>query len=174
MSIKDIAAQALRDALPYLGEIDPGVYQMPLELLFGASIGQHTRHFVEFYQCLLAQTTGDTQEPVVNYALRKRELRIEEDPAFTSALIQEICSRLTGLDESQSCRLICDEHVADAEGLAIGSNVGRELMYNIEHTIHHLAIIKIGLNAVAPQIVLPEHFGVAPSTIRHKQNICAQ
>jgi hypothetical protein len=59
-------------------------------------------------------------------------------------------------------------------GLTSQSNIERELMYNIEHTIHHLAIIKIGLNAVAPQIALSEHFGVAPSTIRHKQNICAQ
>ena len=171
MTIKDIAAQALQDARVYLGEIDPGIYGLPLDLLFGASIGQHTRHFVEFYQCLLDQASaGQT----VNYALRARDLRIEEDPRFAEAMIGEICSRLPQLDEHQSCALACDDHASEIAGMTIKTNLGRELLYNIEHTIHHLAIIKIGLNAVAPGIRLPEHFGVAPSTIRHKQKTCAQ
>ena len=174
MSLKDVATQALRDALPYLGEIDPAVYTMPQELLFGASIGQHTRHFVEFYQCLLDQTSEAGSGAVVNYSLRQRDVRIEESPDFASGLIEDICLRISTLDEKKSCQLVCDEHVDEAAGLVIDTNVERELMYNIEHTIHHLAIIKIGLNAVAPRIALPEHFGVAPSTIRHRQKICAQ
>jgi hypothetical protein len=174
MSIKDVANQSLKDALPYLGAIDTGVYQMPLELLFGASIGQHTRHFVEFYQCLLDQTGGHADERIVNYALRKRDLRIETDPEFAAELISSICEQLARINEKLPCRLVCDENMDSVSGLTIQSNIERELMYNIEHTIHHLAIIKIGLNAVAPQIALSEHFGVAPSTIRHKQNICAQ
>jgi hypothetical protein len=174
MSIKDVATQSLKDALPYLGEIEPAVYQLPLDLLFGASIGQHTRHFVEFYQCLLDQTANPAQEGTVNYALRKRDLRIEEDPAFAAQTIASICARLEVLNEKLPCRLVCDEHMEQGSGMTIQSNVERELMYNIEHTIHHLAIIKIGLNAVAPQIALPEYFGVAPSTIRHKQDICVQ
>src|SRR5690606_34843462 len=44
MNIKDVAAQALQDALTYLKEIDPEVYARPIDLLFGATIGQHTRH----------------------------------------------------------------------------------------------------------------------------------
>ncbi|MDX1476670.1 MAG: hypothetical protein R3301_03155 [Saprospiraceae bacterium] len=54
------------------------------------------------------------------------------------------------------------------------SSLERELIYNIEHTIHHLAIIKIGLAIIAPDIPLPAHFGVAPSTVKYKQGICAQ
>lgn len=172
MNVKDVAAQALRDSLAYLGEIDPAVYSMPLELLFGASIGQHTRHFVEFYQCLLDQSAagGGT----VNYALRKRDLRIEENPAFAAAQIEQICSHLDRIDEHATCALVCDEHMETNSGMTVPSNIQRELLYNIEHTIHHLAIIKIGLTAIAPGISLPEHFGVAPSTIRHKQATCAQ
>lgn len=172
MNIKEIAAQTLQDAQCYLKEIDPQVYAMPLELLFGASIGQHTRHFVEFYQCLLEQTQGDGN--VVNYALRARDLRIEEDPEFSSAIIDELCTRLLALNVSRSCHLVCDEHIEEQSGITVDSNIGREIVYNIEHTIHHLAIIKIGLYAIAPRITLPSHFGVAPSTIQHKQKACAQ
>ena len=49
------------------------------------------------------------------------------------------------------------------------SNLDRELVYNIEHAIHHMALIKIGIKEVAPQLQLPEGFGVANSTIRHKK-----
>ncbi len=172
MNIKEIASNTLQDALFYLNGVEPQIYSMPLELLFGASIGQHTRHFVEFYQCLLDQTMGEGR--VVNYALRARDLRIEEEPVFAADRIGQISSRLLQLDENFDCELVCDEHVDEASGMTVPSNLERELIYNIEHTIHHLAIIKIGLNAVAPQITLPAHFGVAPSTIRHKQKICAQ
>jgi hypothetical protein len=172
MEIKEIAAHTLRDALCYLRDIAPEVYGMPLDLLFGASIGQHTRHFIEFYQCLLDQTAGQGQ--TVNYALRARDLRIEEDPSFAAGLVDEICERLQAIPENIACTLICDEHVDNNNGITVQTNLERELIYNIEHTIHHLAIIKIGLFAVAPRIALPEHFGVAPSTIQHKQKQCAQ
>jgi hypothetical protein len=172
MEIKDIAAQTLRDALCYLGDIDPQVYAMPLDLLFGASIGQHTRHFVEFYQCLLDQTSD--QGATVNYALRARDLRIEEDPEFAAAQVLRLCDRLQQIQSNQVCTLVCDEHVETPSGITVDSNLEREMIYNIEHTIHHLAIIKIGLHAIAPQINLPQHFGIAPSTIQHKQKQCAQ
>jgi len=172
MKIKEIAARTLQDSLGYLHKIDSQVYAMPLDLLFGASIGQHTRHFVEFYQCLMDQT--EHQEAVVNYALRARELRVEEDPLFAAARVEELCKRLLEISENIACRLVCDEHLETPTGITVDTNVERELIYNIEHTIHHLAIIKIGVRAVAPQIELPAHFGIAPSTIRHRQNLCAQ
>lgn len=172
MDIKEIAARTLSDALYYLNDIDPEVYAMPLDLLFGASIGQHTRHLVEFYQCLLDQAT--VEGSTVNYALRARDLRIEEDPAFAAGRIQELCRRINAIGSNIVCTLVCDEHVDDKSGITVPTNMEREMIYNIEHTIHHLAIIKIGLRAVAPRIELPAHFGIAPSTIKHKQAQCAQ
>lgn len=172
MDIREIAAQALQDAMYYLPHIDHQVYSMPLDLLSGASVGQHTRHFVEFYQCLLQQI--DTPDQVINYALRKRDLHIETDPDFAAHTIAECCNRLASLRDNPDCTLVCDEHVSGGHGVTVQSNLARELVYNIEHTIHHLAIIKIGLHAIAPQITLPPHFGVAPSTIRHRDTVCAQ
>jgi hypothetical protein len=55
------------------------------------------------------------------------------------------------------------------ELLEIPTSFNRELVYLIEHTIHHLAIIKIGLNEAFPTIEIPENFGVAYSTIRFKE-----
>ena len=60
------------------------------------------------------------------------------------------------------------------EQIHILTTFERELMYNIEHTIHHLAIIKIAIRLVAPHIRLPDNFGVAASTIKHRDSLCAQ
>ncbi len=41
-------------------------------------------------------------------------------------------------------------------------------MYTLEHTIHHMALLRIAVYAVST-IELPEDFGVAGSTIKHKK-----
>ena len=170
-TMASVAAAALGDLACYLGAIDPSVYARPQEVLSGSTIGQHTRHIIEFYACLVEQAGGQT-EPRSNYAARRRDLRIETDPDHALALSRSLASRLGELDESLPCMVDCAEH--GDEGLETRSTIGRELQYNVEHTIHHLAIIKIALRLVAPDIPLPEHFGVAPSTIRHRHDACAQ
>jgi hypothetical protein len=170
-SIPQIAGIVLGDLRYYLEVIDPVSYQSPLDLLSGSTIGQHTRHIIEFYTCLLEQSAGQT-DPVINYAQRRRDHQIESQPDHAISLVNDLCTRLNDLDAAQHCFLDCTEHGQD--NLLVASTIGRELIYNIEHTIHHLAIVKIALKAAHPEIVLPEHFGVAPSTIRHRQEACAQ
>ncbi|MGB3079955.1 MAG: hypothetical protein WBB31_12800 [Saprospiraceae bacterium] len=169
--IHQIAGIVLNDLRYYLEVIDPVSYQVPLELLSGSTIGQHTRHIIEFYTCLLEQSAGQT-DPVINYAQRRRDHQIESQPDHAIGLVNILCTRLNDLVADQNCFLDCTEH--GQENLLVSSTIGRELVYNIEHTIHHLAIVKIALKATHPKIALPEHFGVAPSTIRHRQEACAQ
>lgn len=170
-SLPAIAAAALDDLRFYLAVIDPVTYQSPLDILSGSTIGQHTRHIIEFYNCLLEQSLTNT-EPVINYAARKRDHRIESEPDYALSNVDTIIEKLKELNTENTCLLNCAEHGQD--DLMVHSTIGRELIYNIEHTIHHLAIVKIALKSTTPQIALPEHFGVAPSTIRHRQEACAQ
>ena len=172
MGLNAVAAHLLTDAEVYLNDIDPDIYSMPLDLLFGATLGQHTRHFLEFYQCLVQQVSSG--DGVIDYAKRVRDLRLESEPQFALSAIRELQGSLEGLDTNSTCQLACSEHFEGSTSRTVETNLERELLYNIEHTIHHLAIIKIGLAAVAPQIDLPEHFGVAPSTIQHRSGACAQ
>ncbi|MBK7681685.1 MAG: hypothetical protein IPJ26_04015 [Bacteroidetes bacterium] len=55
----------------------------------------------------------------------------------------------------------------------VNSTYKRELAYNIEHAIHHMAIIKIAIENAYSDIVLDKAFGVAPSTIRFQRE-CVQ
>lgn len=172
MKIKEVAAQILEDTDAYLSEIDQKAYSTQLDLLFGASIGQHTRHFIEFFQCLLDQL--DQPDRVIDYARRLRDLQLETRPEAAKDAIRNLTAQIRNLKESVPCHLACGDHLPGEETASVPSNLERELIYNIEHTIHHLAIIKIGLAAVSPQIELPPHFGIAPSTVQYKQGICAQ
>ncbi len=166
-----IAGAVLDDLRCYLSVIEPMTYQAPLDILSGSTIGQHTRHIIEFYNCLLEQS-AEPGDPVINYALRRRDHVIEGQPDHALTCVDQIVSQLRELSAERPCLLDSTEH--GAENLLVTSTIGRELIYNIEHTIHHLAIVKIALKSVAPQIALPEHFGVAPSTIRYRQEACAQ
>lgn len=154
----------------YLRNLDEQFYREPLELLSFASVGEHTRHIIEFYQCLLQQTPTGT----VNYDQRKRSKSIQQDPRSAGRALTLLMEQLQTLDIGQTLKLeICYD--ADQEVINIvDTSLERELVYNLEHVIHHLAIIKIGLSVIAPKMALPEDFGVAPSTMRFKKNSCAQ
>ena len=171
MSLIEIANHSLKDLQHYLSVIDPVTYQAPLELLSGSTIGQHTRHIIEFYHCLLEQSNNEAGS-VIDYSKRRRDYLIESQPDHALQYVNELCDKLNDLDTTLLCKLDCSEH--GQEGILVESTIGRELIYNIEHTVHHLAIIKIALKSVMPALDLPEHFGVAPSTIRHRQEACAQ
>ena len=52
------------------------------------------------------------------------------------------------------------------------STYGRELVYAIAHAIHHYALISVMARLL--EVVLPAHFGVAPSTVAHQSGIKAR
>ena len=56
--------------------------------------------------------------------------------------------------------------------IEIESNYNRELLYNLEHCIHHQALIKVAIIQSAT-IEIDENFGVARSTIEYRKQ-CAQ
>lgn len=165
MSLVQQNLRCFEDARIYLNIISPTAYHHPIELLSGATIGQHTRHFIEFYQCLLQQLP----KGLVNYDLRQRDLLIETAPEHACAVLDDVAQAIGGLDLEQSIEL-----EAQMDGMVkVKSNVGRELLYNLEHCIHHLAIIKIGLKVLVPDLVLPKDFGVASSTTQYrKEQLC--
>lgn len=159
MSLIDGSVSVLNDARYFLSRINSGDYNHPIALMSAATIGQHTRHFIEFFQCLLAQT----DQKVINYCKRQRNLNIETDPQAAILAIDDIIADLQKLDLQAAVIL-----ETSLEGQAVASTIGRELFYNTEHGIHHLALIKIGLKIVVPQLSLPSHFGIAPSTIQYR------
>ena len=78
--------EVIRQLSNLLKQISPIEYAQSLYVLNGSSIGQHTRHVVEFYQCLLKGKSGG----VIDYDARERNLLLENDLNFTIETIEEI------------------------------------------------------------------------------------
>ena len=154
--------QIITQLTDLLNEIESVIYKDALRPLHYSTIGQHVRHITEFYLCLLkGYETG-----VVDYDARERNLLIEIDKDFTIETLENIIQDLKRLNSDKS--LILKSSFGGDEEMEIPTSFFRELTYLIEHTIHHLAIIKIGLNEVYPEIEIAKNFGVAHSTIRFK------
>lgn len=146
-----------------LSELPKDCYSRSCEILSNATIGQHTRHIIELYLCLIkGYELSD-----VSYDRRERNLKIEED--LTYAL-----DKLTYIQENlnKPNRTIKISYDLAGEANCMDSNYFREVMYNLEHTIHHQALIKVGIKHFSTQEI-PESFGVAPSTIQYRK-VCAQ
>ena len=141
-------------------------YTTPVEIFSGTSIAQHTRHILEFYLCLIS----NSESSVINYDLRKRDKNIEQDLPFCLSKISDIIKELDLLSADKP---MCLEAVQGGKTVKVDTTFNRELLYAIEHTVHHMAIIKIGMLLNYPNVTVPENFGVAESTIQYKTS-CAQ
>ncbi len=147
--------QSLQNILLQINDTD---YSLPIPTLKGASIGKHTRHIVEFYQCLLFNVTDNT----VNYDKRNRNLLLEENVKYTLDYITEIIDNIERIDTNKRLLLAS---IFDDKEYVMETSLYREINYNVEHTVHHLAIIGIAIPLHFSYINTSANFGYAQSTI---------
>jgi len=150
----------LSDLLSQLSNDD---YVCPCYGLSNATIGEHTRHIIEMFQCLETQY----ENGMINYDDRKRDYRIQTDVAFAKETIVVVCNQLDKPNKTLQL-----QQVIDGETLLIESNYNRELLYNLEHCVHHQALIKVAV-LQNDSIIIDQNFGVARSTIEYRKQ-CAQ
>ncbi|MEO9868960.1 DinB family protein [Ekhidna sp.] len=139
-------------------------FARPLDELSGSTFGQHVRHTLEFFICLF-DARNDSK---VNYDQRKHDTLIETDRKLARSVIDSI---IDFLDKNpRDFELTFEANYTEIEGddQVMGSSFYRELAYNIEHAIHHMALLKVAVRQSLSYIILPEHFGVASSTVRYR------
>lgn len=149
-----------------LDQLNNDDYSKPCSTLFNNTIGQHVRHIIELFQCL----ENGYDAAVVNYEKRKRDTRIETDRLTAARLLRDIYNALNRPDKPLVLEACYDDLCENP--IRIPTNYFREIAYNLEHTIHHMALIRVGINEVT-KLQLPEDFGVASSTVKYRKQ-CAQ
>ncbi|MBV6441084.1 MAG: hypothetical protein DYG98_26310 [Haliscomenobacteraceae bacterium CHB4] len=151
-----------------LERLDEVTFTRPLPLFHGSTIGQHFRHILEFYTCLFEGVLPAR----VDYSGRKRNHAISEKPGVALAVLDYIADAVKRQDEHQWLNVeseFSDEVVAHVQRPVYMSSMGRELQYAFDHAVHHLAIIRMGLEVYFPEIQVDEDLGVAPSTLKYKK-----
>ena len=164
MQFKEAIVNVFHQLDESLRNLSEAQYRQPVKILFDATIGQHVRHIIELYICLYnGYETG-----VVNYDKRKRDIRIETDKDLAIELMEMITSNLDKFNKDLLLVASYDNHAA---AVPVATNYYREIIYNLEHTVHHMALVRVGIHAVST-IAIPDDFGVASSTLKYRKE-CA-
>ncbi len=139
-------------------------YQKKVAHLGNSSIGGHTRHVIELLQCAITgYSSGE-----VDYVNRSRNLLLEKDKLFAQLTIELLDSTMKLSDKQ------LDLAVEQIEGSinvpTVTTTYFREVTYNTEHCIHHLALIKVAIIEMKLNII-DDEFGIAYSTIKYQASL---
>jgi len=138
-------------------------------LLLGSSIGKHMRHIIEFYDIL----KEGSELGEVNYDTRVRDVLLENESESAKERLASILSWLEKLSVNKNLSVYFRFNMENEDMKQVRSNLMRELAYNLEHAIHHMALIRIALDQQFSHINIDPNFGLAYSTIRYNNDQCA-
>lgn len=149
---------ALQRLVEQLGDDD---YCAPLPILHNASLGMHLRHILEFHTTLM-----EAQGAEVDYDARPRDKALETERGAASEKLEALRHWLHSLNDDRQLVLLADHSLDGSSQERMATSLFRELAYGFDHGIHHMALLRIGVEQHFPHITLHADFGVAPSTIR--------
>jgi uncharacterized damage-inducible protein DinB len=141
--------------LDYLSRPDGGV---------SGSVGAHVRHCLDHVRAVLeADASG-----FLSYDCRERDTAVEHNRTLGILALRQQGQQLEAMAGRAADQPVQLEALVDGAGQAVEvtSSLGRELVFVLQHTIHHQAIVALLL--VARGIAVPPCFGYAPSTARRR------
>ena len=162
MHLKDFSVQILSQLMEVTRQLTNEQFARPIALLSGNSFSKHLRHVLEFYDIMIrGYALG-----VINYDSRNHDKILENDRKATIDKMQELIRLMGKIEQDKTLRM---EGSYGDEKYKIQTNIEREMAYNIEHAVHHMAIMRIVLNTEFPEISIDKNFGVAYSTIKYRE-----
>lgn len=157
-------SQQLQSLSNLLLKLTDEQFTRKVEHLGNASIGGHTRHVIELLQCAIdGYSTGE-----VDYLNRKRNLQLENDRMFAHSVLQQLDGLIKVPDRQLG--LVVEQIEGAVELNNVITTYYREVVYNTEHTIHHLALIKVAIIDMKLDVI-DANFGMAYSTIKYQASL---
>ncbi|MBC7867613.1 MAG: DinB family protein [Gloeobacteraceae cyanobacterium ES-bin-316] len=157
-------SQQLQSIHKLLSNLTDEQYIQKVTHLGNSSIGGHTRHVIELLQCALeGYDSGE-----VDYINRKRNLLLESSRKFAQSALEELLNLVQKPD--RQLKLVVEHTEAAVEPTQVNTTYFREVLYNTEHSIHHLALIKVAIIEMKLTMV-DDNFGMAYSTIRYQASL---
>jgi len=167
MQVKVASIQILEQIKVLVKTLNDKQYSEASQILLGSSIGKHIRHILEFYDIFIhSHYTG-----VINYDEREHNQILEVDRFKVLLKLNELTDGLKKVVEDFPLQMKTSYSTDNVEISNMESSVMRELAYNLEHAIHHMAFIKMAVCNLYPEVTLSDNFGVAFSTIRFNNQI---
>jgi uncharacterized damage-inducible protein DinB len=171
MQLQQISVDILKQLIAVSEQLQDEDFRQPLDILSKNSIGKHIRHIIEFYDLMMV----GNQSGAVDYDKRSHDKVLEENRVLAIEKMNALALEIASVSADKSIVMTANYSLKDYEPLNISTTLFRELQYNIEHAVHHMAIIKIALISSFPGLRIPDNFGIAHSTIKYQRDSqCAQ
>jgi uncharacterized damage-inducible protein DinB len=167
MQLKETSYTILEQISSLINGLSNAEYKAELDLLNGNSVGKHVRHIIEFFDLLIS----GAENGIINYDRRDHEPVFETETGASLDKLTSLKDKIGDILNDKEIILELSYTDSDRDSVKIKSSIERELAYNIEHAVHHMAIIAIAVKTVFPQVSLPENFGVAFSTLRFRKSL---
>ncbi|OQR82935.1 hypothetical protein ACHHYP_15311 [Achlya hypogyna] len=163
MAVRTAFRAILQQQTALLRGLSDEAYVFRCPVLEGTT-GGHVRHSLDHLRRALADA------PVIRYDIRARNTAVELDrhaalDELAAILNLEASVRNEHLDQPVRAAFMLS---AEGHEVELKSTVEREMAFAVHHAIHHNAMIKTILRANFPSVVVPETFGVAPSTLNFR------
>lgn len=171
MPLRNATLETLEQVLEIIAVVDADYTTMAD--VSPSPIGRHVRHIVDH---LLAFREG-AMSGCIDYNVRRRDSAFESDSNFAADTVKGFMAWLRSASlEEREVTVISEISVSHSETVNITSTINRELAYQINHTLHHIAYIRVLARAIGLDV--PEHLGVAPATASYLRSLeksqCAQ
>ncbi len=169
--IVEDALDIVQQGLSLLVDLNDRSYSKAQAAPFHASVGQHYRHVMEHFQCLIRGLPRNE----INYDARERNVRLETEVSYASVSSCQLLADLKRLTDEvleSECIVIASAGYKSDNPHRLRSNGNRELAYCVGHAIHHYAIVKFICSDIG--VSLPDGFGLAPSTLKHLSSTAAR
>jgi uncharacterized damage-inducible protein DinB len=167
MDINKACASILAQLTSMVSQLSDQDFIKPANTLGGSTLGQHLRHTLEFFICL----ENGFAAGVINYDKRAHDKLVETDRCIALSVLSKVNAFVASNKVDRKLKLEAAYDLDKETVVTIETNYSRELVYNIEHAVHHMAMMKIGMREVAPYIELARDFGVAASTLRYQETV---
>ena len=155
----------LRQIMNLLEQMHADQYHQAITVLDNNTVGKHVRHIIECYQSLLVGF--DTN--MIDYENRARNLALETNLVLAIETLKNIDQAIISQKNDKSVYVQANQSHENEGNLLIKTSLAREIVYCLEHAIHHMAIIAIGVKTTFHEISIHPHFGFAYSTIKHME-----
>lgn len=158
------AAAALTHSLDELADLlaatSDAAYAWKPDGGVSGAIGAHVRHVLDHVAVLVDRRAGGP----ITYDRRERDTAIEHSREAGIGALRRTTSQLRDARNRPRDEMLVLETLVErgTPPVAVTTSFARELVFALQHTIHHQAIIAVLLNEMG--LGAPAQFGYAPST----------
>ena len=137
------------------------IYSHKNSHLINETIGKHVRHIIDFYLCFI----NGIKIKFIDYDKRERNTKVENDKEYAIKTISSIVDQLNNNYLNTPITINLNLSITKS---SLNSSIERELMYIVDHAIHHGHIIQLFIKNHYPNDYNNIEF-YSPSTLDRAQ-----